>query len=128
VTKPIVQMTGVMQQISKNDLSVTIPGGNRKDEIGAMGSAVNIFKENAQKRDELEKALAKMADSFESNVGSILTSVLNELGTIQEAVKQVSASADSTNSLSTSVVSSSTATAEHVQSVAAAIEHVLQIA
>ncbi len=122
VTKPIVQMTGVMQQLSENDLSVTIPGENRKDEIGAMGSAVSIFKENAQKRDELEKKLTKMADSFESNVGSILTSVLNELGTIQEAVNQVSASAESTNSLSISVVSSSTATAENVQSVATAIK------
>ncbi len=122
VTRPIVKMTSVMQQLADNDLSATIPGENRKDEIGAMGKAVNVFKQNAQKRNELENSLAKMADSFEGNVGSILTSVLNELGNIQGAVHEVSTSAESTNSLSMSVVASSTTTAANVQSVAVAIE------
>lgn len=122
VTKPIMKMTGVMQKLADNDLTVSIPGEDRKDEIGAMGAAVSIFKENAQKRDELEKALAKMADTFESEVGSILTSVLAELENIQEAVQQVSSSAENTNVLSTDVVASSTMTATNVQSVAAAIE------
>lgn len=122
ITRPIVNMTKVMQRLAKNELSVDIPGENRNDEIGAMGAAVSVFKKNAQKREELEKALARMADSFEKDVGSILTSVLNELETIQQAVYQVSGSVESTNALSTSVVESSTTTATNVQTVAAAIE------
>ncbi len=122
VTKPVVKMTSAMEQLADNDLDVVIPGGSRRDEIGAMGSAVNVFKQNAQKRDELEKALAKMAQSFENNVGTILTSVLDELTNIQESVQQVSTSADSSNSLSASVVETSTSTSANVQSVAAAIE------
>ncbi len=122
VTQPVVKMTSAMEKLADNDLRVTIPGENRKDEIGAMGRAVNVFKQNAEKRDELEKALAKMAESFESNVGTILTSVLNELADIQQSVKQVSTSAASSNSLSASVVSSSATTAANVQSVAASIE------
>ncbi len=122
VTKPVVQMTYAMKQLADNDLTVTIPGENRKDEIGAMGSAVNIFKLNAQKRDELEKALEKMAETFESNVGTILTSVLNELSAIQGSVNQVSINAKNNNALSASVVESSTTTAANVHHVAKVME------
>ncbi len=122
VTKPVVQMTRAMKQLAGNDLTVTIPGENRKDEIGDMGSAVNVFKQNAQERNELKKALTKMADSFEENVGSILTSVLDELTNIQQSVEQVSDNAETTSSLSASVVDSSTTTAANVQDAALAIE------
>ncbi len=124
VTKPVAQMTNAMKKLADNDLTVTIPGENRKDEIGDMGSAVNIFKVNAQKRDELEKALEKMAESFESNVGTILTSVLNELGSIQDSVNQVSLNAKNNNALATSVVESSTTTAANVHHVATVMEEV----
>ncbi len=122
VTKPVVLMTKAMKRLADNDLSVTIPGENRRDEIGAMGSAVSIFKENAQQRDELKRALAKMAEDFEKNVGSILSSVLDELATIQESVNQVSMSAETTNSLSTSVVEASSSTAANVQEVSQSLE------
>ncbi len=122
VTKPVLSMTRAMQKLADNDLEVIIPGENRKDEIGAMGSAVNVFKENALKRDELERSLTQMAESFESNVGTILSSVLSELAIIQGAVNQVASSAESTNALSTAVVDSSASTTANVQAVAVAIE------
>ncbi len=122
VTKPVVQMTKAMKRLASNDLTVTIPGENRRDEIGDMGGAVTVFKENAQQRDELKRAFAKMAESFESNVGSILNSVLDELSTIQESVNHVSSNAETTNTLSTSVVESSASTATNVQDVAHSIE------
>lgn len=122
ITKPIVNMTGAMEQLAANDHSVQIPGEHRKDEIGLMAGAVKVFKENAQKKDALEKRLATMADSFEENVGSILRSVIDELAEIMLSIQQVSKDADNTNQLSEEAVESSSITAQNVQSVAQAIE------
>lgn len=122
VTKPVVSMTEAMQKLADNELDVIVPGENRKDEIGAMGKAVNIFKVNAIKRVKLEQSLTEMADSFEKNVAEILQSIIQELDSIQDAVKKVSQNAESNNSISAGVVDSSATTLVNVKSVATAIE------
>ena len=61
IANPIKLMTEVMQDLAKGDTSVEIPGTDRKDEIGEMAQAVQIFKDNAIERQRLE-AEAKRAE------------------------------------------------------------------
>jgi methyl-accepting chemotaxis protein len=49
ITKPISRLTATMDTLAKGDLSVAVTGASRRDEIGAMAEAVQVFKENALK-------------------------------------------------------------------------------
>ncbi|MDR2550267.1 MAG: methyl-accepting chemotaxis protein [Desulfobulbus sp.] len=122
ITKPVVLMTRTMRLLSENDLTVAIPGEHRRDEIGEMAAAIQVFKNNALEKDRLEKRIQAMAVDFEQNVGSILSSVLGELNNIGDAVASVMATANNTVTISEKAMQSSEATAADVQSVAAAIE------
>jgi methyl-accepting chemotaxis protein len=54
VSRPIGLMTGVMSRLAKNDTSVEVPYVARKDEVGTMAQAVEVFKKNALDRERLE--------------------------------------------------------------------------
>ncbi|MBC6716473.1 HAMP domain-containing protein [Aurantimonas sp. DM33-3] len=53
IATPIVQMTGVMRKLADGDKTITVPGAQRKDEVGEMAGAVETFKQAAIERDEL---------------------------------------------------------------------------
>ncbi len=55
ISGPIAKMTAAMRRLAANDLDVTVPGVGRGDEIGAMASAVQVFKDSAIE----SKALAR---------------------------------------------------------------------
>jgi len=59
IARPIVAITKAMTRLAKNDLSVDVSGIERKDEIGRMAKAVEIFKVNALQRIKLEKESEK---------------------------------------------------------------------
>ena len=83
---PIRRMTDVMAQLARHDLACIVEGTDRKDEIGEMASAVQVFKDNMiegnRLKEEQEEArrsaavrTAKMdalARDFESNVGGVV--------------------------------------------------------
>lgn len=48
------RITGTMSRLAGGDLDAQIEGGARRDEIGAMARAVQIFKDNAVRTRELE--------------------------------------------------------------------------
>ncbi len=56
ISRPIALLTGQMGQLAHNDLTVEIVGAARRDEIGAMARAVQVFKDNALDRARLEEA------------------------------------------------------------------------
>ncbi|MDR3474914.1 MAG: methyl-accepting chemotaxis protein [Devosia sp.] len=49
VLRPLGQITGAMKRIADNELGTEVPGSRRKDEIGAMAQAVEVFRENGLK-------------------------------------------------------------------------------
>ena len=64
VAKPVSAMTEVMRRLARQDTDVAVTGVGRLDEIGAMASAVQVFKENAIERVKLEAAAA----TFQNNL------------------------------------------------------------
>jgi methyl-accepting chemotaxis protein len=57
--RPITNMTGVMRKLADGDTAVTVPEIGRKDEIGAMAAAVEIFRANAVSNMRLEQEAAE---------------------------------------------------------------------
>jgi methyl-accepting chemotaxis protein len=53
VARPVSAMTAVMNRLAQQDTDVAVIGVGRRDEIGAMAGAVQVFKENAIERIKL---------------------------------------------------------------------------
>jgi HAMP domain-containing protein len=58
IAKPVNRMTGVMRQIAAGDFGVEVPYGSRRDEIGDMAKAVEVFRQNGQRVAEMTEAEA----------------------------------------------------------------------
>src|SRR4030088_2375027 len=90
LSRPLAAITAVMNRLSSGDIEVTIPGGERKDELGTMAVAVDVFRrsmieagslreaQDAAKRqaEREKKALQRqMADRLESVVKGVVGAV-----------------------------------------------------
>ena len=74
ITGPVAQLTAGMGRLAKSDLEIKIVGQDRRDEIGAMARAVQVFKDNAVR-------LAKVGDAQE------LLSTLDGIGASQAMIE-----------------------------------------
>ncbi|MFA5956712.1 methyl-accepting chemotaxis protein [Hyphomicrobium sp.] len=54
ITRPLSRLKESMRRLADGDLDTPVAGTSRGDEIGAMASAVQIFKDNGRKARELE--------------------------------------------------------------------------
>jgi len=131
------RLSGAMNTLSRGDLSVAIPETARPDELGDMGRAVQVFKENAEARRRLEtdqtesalraeqdkrQAMDRLASGFEGTVGGVIQAVAATAGELDRKVRAMSQAADQTNHLAMVVASASDSTAANVQTVASASE------
>jgi len=134
---PVTAMTGAMGELAAGNNAVEVPGVGRKDEVGTMAGAVQIFKENAIERERLEAdqeqqkiraeqekrdALNKMADDFQAAVGHVIQSVSAAATEMQASAQAMSRTAEQTSSQATTVASASEEAASNVQTVASAAE------
>jgi methyl-accepting chemotaxis protein len=136
VTKPIAAMTATMKRLASGDLTATIPGLDRRDEIGAMAKTVSVFRENAIERQRLAEAQAadqstkeRRAEAVDALLSDFDARTRAMLGAITEAAGDLRATAERMRSDATSTDESlaSAATAVNqslgsVQSVASAAE------
>ncbi len=136
IVQPIRAMTAVMARLSAGDTQVAIPAG-RRDEIGDMAKAVEIFRdgmieaarlkaeqEQQKSRAEADKqaALRQMADEFESGVLAALDALAGSAGKMRTTAHSMSATAEETSQQATTVAAASEQASANVQTVAAATE------
>ncbi|WP_142849159.1 methyl-accepting chemotaxis protein [Telmatospirillum sp. J64-1] len=137
IATPIADMTSVMQRLSVGEHDVTIPGRDRRDEVGAMAQAVEIFKENAlkvermnQEKIEAEHRSAqerqalreRMAADFEAAIGAIVETLGSAAGEMEQAAAKLSATAGTSTQQATAVAAASEQAAANVQVLASAAE------
>ncbi len=82
VTNPLAQMTTSMTRLAEGDLSTALPSITRRDEIGAMASALAVFRDNLVKMRDLEEqeraaaaarlARAQSMEAVVSDVGEVV--------------------------------------------------------
>ena len=63
VVRPIADMTDVMRRLAGGELNVEIPCTNRRDELGSMAQAVDVFKRTAVAEVKNAEALKEAAEA-----------------------------------------------------------------
>jgi methyl-accepting chemotaxis protein len=137
ITRSLGGLRTAMQRLAKGDLSVAIAGTDRRDEVGAMAQAVQVFKENAGRIQALQEdqklteartaedrrsALFRLADRFDKEVGGVVEVVAAAGVDMSVAARQVTRTAtEATDQASAALAEAGQATV-NVQGVAAAIE------
>jgi methyl-accepting chemotaxis protein len=137
LSRPLAAITSVMNQLSSGDTAVTIPGGDRKDELGTMAVAVDVFRRNmieardlreaqeaAKARAELEKKVlqGQMADRFEADVKSVVGAVAKATQDMQRVAGEITASVNGTSERASAAAAASEEASASVNTVAAATE------
>src|SRR5229473_2095615 len=112
LSRPLAAITAVMNRLSRGDTDVTILGSDRKDELGTMAVALDVFRRNmieartlreaqeaAKHQAELEKkALQReMADRFESDVKSVVGAVAQATKDMQRVAGEITTSVNGTS-------------------------------
>ncbi len=136
IVRPIASMTDAMQTLANGDKTVAIPGTDYRNEIGAMAAAVQVFKDNMIKNDDMvaaqlaeqkakeERAIrvANRTRDFDNVVKLTLNTVSGASKQLESSAQTMQASAEETNVQSTAVAAASEQASANVQTVASATE------
>ncbi|MBR0749297.1 HAMP domain-containing protein [Bradyrhizobium japonicum] len=137
ISKALTGMVGAMTRLARGELSISIPGVGRKDEIGAMAGAVEVFRTNMAEAEglraeqaeadargrELRKAdMQRLADGFEGAVGEIIDTVSSAATELEASSNTLTQAAERGNGLATAVAAASEEASANVQSVSSASE------
>jgi methyl-accepting chemotaxis protein len=94
IVRPILHMSGSMRDLAGGKLEIEIPGIHRNDEIGAMASALAVFKDNARDiarlREQQEIEQAQSAEQRRQAVRNMADTVERETGVSVEAAAESS--------------------------------------
>ncbi|NEU15015.1 methyl-accepting chemotaxis protein [Methylobacterium sp. BTF04] len=139
IVRPISGMTAAMKRLAAGDTSVEIPSRGASDEIGEMAKAVDVFRQNAIARMELEaqhaadqSARQRRADRVDQLVRGFDTSIAGAIAIVTSAATELDATArsmtgvaDDTNHQAVASSAAAEETAMNVQTVAAAAEQMV---
>ncbi|WP_029062905.1 HAMP domain-containing methyl-accepting chemotaxis protein [Labrenzia sp. DG1229] len=137
IVRPVTGMTGAMARLAENDISTEVPSVARRDEIGEMAKAVQVFKENMIRASTLEqeqqnaaleaeaekkRMMEDLANDFERAVGTIINSVSGASTELQTTAQSMTSTVEQTSMQAGVVATSSDQANSNVQTVAAATE------
>ncbi len=137
MSRPLTAITAVMNRISSGDTDVTIPGFDRKDELGTMAGAVDVFRRNmiearalreeqeaAKQQSEIEKSALqrRMADRFEADVKSVVNAVARATEAMQMAAAEITESVNGSSAKTAAAATASEQASSSINTVAAATE------
>jgi methyl-accepting chemotaxis protein len=137
ISRPLGQLGARMRELADGALDQDIPGIERGDEVGAMASSVQIFKDNALRIRGLEKAedetqaraaaerrtaMENIASDFERSVKGIVSSVATAAAGMQTTAQSMTATASDASTRAATVGAASDSASNNVGTVAAAAE------
>ena len=137
ITKPLLAITAAMKTLASGELDLDVPGKERRDEIGEMSAALEVFKQNAlktkemelaqvegQRRAEMEKRamMSEMADDFNAHIGGIIDTVSNASEELSLNAKSMAGVSEQTEKQVSEASAASAQTSGNVQTVATATE------
>ena len=137
ISRALASMISAMTGLAGGDVKVAIPGLGRRDEIGEMAGAVEVFKnsmieterlraeqlEAEQRQAAQRKAdMIRLADAFEGAVGEIVETVSSAATELEASADTLTKAAERSQGLATAVASASEEASTNVQSVSSASE------
>nr|WP_321986179.1 HAMP domain-containing methyl-accepting chemotaxis protein [uncultured Lichenicoccus sp.] len=136
VSHPIRQMTDAMERLADHELDTIIPGLERRDELGGMAGAVQIFKSVMLERDRLTteqerthairnrktSCIEELLGAFQLQAGTMTDLLSGASAELEATARGMTASAEQTNHQAGQVASAAALAGSGVQTVAAAAE------
>jgi methyl-accepting chemotaxis protein len=133
---PIQHLTAAMERLARHDLTTEIVGIGRKDEIGAIAGAVQVFKDNMVEVDRLAEMqrvhqagavqraarIETLNAEFDSDAGRALDVLATAATELRETSGGMSNNADLASKQAGAVTAAADDASENVQTVAAAAE------
>ncbi len=125
-----------MQTLANGDIETDFPPSTKKDEIGDMARAVEVFRENARERARLasvsekeqlererrQKRVDELVSEFRVAIGDVLTSVSGNVDEMQTTAQLLTSIAEDTTSKAGGATDASQEAFSSVQNVATATE------
>ena len=137
VTGPIRALTDGMTRLAARDWETEVAGTDRRDEIGRMATALQVFKESGEAADRLQAEIERervrtaerqraemlaLADRFEAAIGAIVNRVSRSARQMAELSERLAEGVERTKTRSASAAEASRGASGNVQSVASAVE------
>jgi len=136
IAHPIIAMTKSMDTLAHGDKTVVIPGVGRKDEIGEMAGAVQVFKTKMIEADQIAEAqraegvkerertkrIDQLCASFEAASAKAVNAVASAAEQLLSSATSMKAVAEQTSRQSTTVAAASEEASANVETVATAAE------
>jgi len=137
LSRPITNLKAAMERLAAADLRVNVPEASRRDEIGQMARAVEVFKTNGIEVEKLraqqaeaegratkqrKQDMERLATAFEESVGEIIHNVSSAATRMESSANSLTVTAEKTAELSSVVASAADAASSNVKSVAASAE------
>ncbi|MDH3659937.1 MAG: ATP-binding protein [Alphaproteobacteria bacterium] len=88
VSRPIADLTSRMLRLARGDLDIDIVNQRRRDEIGDMAGALQVFKEHAFERKKIEQDLAEHRDDLEQLVLARTEQIEQQKVEIEKALEE----------------------------------------
>ncbi len=136
LSTPITVLTESMSALAGRNLAIAVPGLDRRDELGAMAKAVQVFKDNMRIADE--RATAEIAETrakeergrrlealvkgFESQIGAVTQDLGEAARGFENTATAMASSADQTKREASTVAAAAEQASSNVQTVASATE------
>jgi methyl-accepting chemotaxis protein len=137
IVAPLARTTALMDDVAKGNLDVIVDDLDRRDCVGHLRAALQVFIQNAQevrrleissKDKEKEAEAAKratmnaLADSFEASIAQVVDTVSSAATELEASSETLSKTAQDTSAHSESVSRTADLSASNVQTVASASE------
>ncbi|HYM01746.1 MAG TPA: methyl-accepting chemotaxis protein [Stellaceae bacterium] len=136
IARPITAMTAAMKRLAEREFSVEIDGAGRKDEVGRMAAAVQVFKtsmieadrlaaeqraEQARK-EERQRRIEDYLRAFDAKVQETLGTLTAASTEMRSTAESMASIAEETSRQATAVSAASEQASTNVQTVATAAE------
>jgi methyl-accepting chemotaxis protein len=135
ITRPLDCIREKMERLATGDTSIDLPETGRKDEVGEMAVAVQVFKQSMIDADRMRREqeeikrkaeqdrhdeLNSMANRFESSVGVVATAVSSAASDMQTSAERMADVARNASSKAATVAAAAQQASRNVETVAAA--------
>lgn len=136
VARPLVRMREAMDLLARGDTISDIPFRDRRDEIGSMAHAVEVFRdgmirardltakeaETLKLRDMRAHRVDELTQRFDTEVGHVLKAVASASAELQATSNSMTATATEASRRATTVAAATDQASSNVQTVASASE------
>ncbi|MGE4049056.1 MAG: methyl-accepting chemotaxis protein, partial [Acetobacteraceae bacterium] len=136
ISRPVLGMEAAMRELATDNLKVTIPALDRKDELGRMAQALLVFRQNAERtrdlqnaaerereaKDRRQTAMDRHTHDFGTSVSGVMAGLTTSASTMRERATEMSEASSRTMALARETAVGATESAQNLAAVASAAE------